>query len=362
MIKKLSLFFFLAGLLFIQPATAQEKNFPNLEIKDQEEFQKKLSLFQKSAEENLKPTKWDYGGTTISNEDRLDIFQKHIENVGGGYVGVGSTQNFTLAAWAKAEWVWLMDFTRIVVAVNKIHITFLKKAENPKEFIDLWQWQNRVKAMQILKEEFKALPPYQSQFILGTWYKARPFFLNRQRVIQSVTKRVKYHTWLTDESLYQYMRKLALQGRIRALGGDLNGPTTFQTIAKTAQDMGIKIRVLYFSNAEEYFPFRPYRANFQNSIKSMPIDQSSQVIRTVSIFKWIYPWAPESHHSNDRGFHYNVMPLQSMASAFEKPEKTSVIEFLKYSAVDLKLGFSKYTGELNYWFGKKKPQPKPVKR
>ena len=89
------------------------------------------ALFFGSPEETLKPTIWDTGDTTVTNEDRLEIYEPHIRGIGGGNFGVGSIQNFTLAAWAKSEYIWLMDFTRIVVAANKIHIAFLKRLKTP---------------------------------------------------------------------------------------------------------------------------------------------------------------------------------------------------------------------------------------
>lgn len=333
-----------------------------LKIEDKDLFAKQIKIFISSPDENLKPTKWDYGGTTISNEDRLDLFRSHIENLRGGYIGVGSTQNFTLAAWAKSEWIWLMDFTRIVVAVNKIHITFLKKSPTIKEFLQLWEWKNRKKAMAILKEEFKDLKKPQLNFILRTWYKARSYFKRRQAVLRSVTRKVKYKTWLMDEELYNYLRTLALQGRIRALGGDLNGKTTFFNIGKAAKEMKIPVRVLYFSNAEEYYPFRPYKTSFRNNIKNIPLDEKTRIIRTLSISKWYWPWAPESHHSNDRGFHYNVMPAKAMLEWFEKNKKVSVLNFLRHAKIDKKMGFSEYTGELNPRFQKKAKKSKPVNK
>ena len=101
-------------------------------------------LFHSMGEENLKPTRWDQGSTTTTNEDRLDLYIPHIQNMGGAYVGVGSIQNFTLAAWAKVEYLILMDFTRIVPAANKVHIAFLNAAKTPDEFKALWS-KNRAK-------------------------------------------------------------------------------------------------------------------------------------------------------------------------------------------------------------------------
>ncbi|MCX7679799.1 MAG: hypothetical protein N2316_11370, partial [Spirochaetes bacterium] len=65
------------------------------------------NIFLSTPEEDVTPTKWEIGNTIISNEDRLELYKKHIEDIGGGYIGVGGTQNFLLASWANSEWVWL---------------------------------------------------------------------------------------------------------------------------------------------------------------------------------------------------------------------------------------------------------------
>src|SRR5438105_2041756 len=55
-----------------------------------------------------------------SNEQRHDLFFDRIRGLGGGYLGVGADQNYTLAAVAAAEMVWLIDLDPAVVLLHRL--------------------------------------------------------------------------------------------------------------------------------------------------------------------------------------------------------------------------------------------------
>ena len=309
-----------------------------------EEVHKKK--FWDSPEENLKPTVWDVGDTTVSNEDRYDLFQNYITNLKGGYFGVGSIQNFTFSAWAKSEWVWLMDFTKIVVASNKIHIAFLKKAKTPKEFRYLWSKKGKVRAYQIIDSEFLGRSDH--QFIRKTWKVAHYFLQKRFLLLDKLTQIRKYTTWLHDLSDYKHLRQLAFKKKIRALHGDLNGDTTVQYIAKAAKEMKVKIRVIYFSNAEEYLKFKSnegylhngYSAIFRKNWLAIPIDQKSVVIRTISVLKGVYKWPEGSDYSTNRGFHYNIMSGKIFKEHLSHKGRVGIVSIMKTSKNFGKEGYS----------------------
>ena len=298
----------------------------------------RLEIFNDSVEENLKPNKWDDGSTTVSNENRLDLFKKHIKNVKGGYIGVGTTQNFTLAIWAQSEWIWLIDFTKIAVAANKIHISFLKKAKNVKEFTKLWQKASKKEAMAIIEKEYK--DSHNLAFIKDTWEKSLVFVMSRIKSMRYLTKKRNYKSCLTHDDMYQKIRKLALEGRIKALKGDLNGPRTVLGIAENAKKMNLMIRIVYLSNAEEYF--KTFTDQFRKNISSLPVDEKSVLVRTATIYKWIYPWAPDSEYRNPVGFHYNTMPVLIFNKWLtdNKRKKIELYDILKTGKVFGTTGYS----------------------
>lgn len=288
------------------------------------------AIFQGSPEETLKPTIWDTGDTTVTNEDRLEIYEPHIRGIGGGYFGVGSIQNFTLAAWARSEYIWLMDFTRVVVAANKIHTAFLKRLKTPAEHRLMWDKKKSAAAAdKIFEEEFKGSE--ELAFIKESYRKASGYLVITFGFLDKLTKKRPYKFWLNDQEQYDYLKGLALSNRIRALRGDLNGPTTVNGIAAAAKQMGIPLRILYYSNAEEYF--KGYKPPFKASFSQMPVDEKSFVVRTISFNKGKWRWAEDSDLSTDRGFHYSLQPAKEFVEELKK-DQVDVRDFYKTAVVD----------------------------
>lgn len=286
-------------------------------------------IFISTPEEDVAPTKWEIGNTIISNEDRLELYKIHIADLGGGYVGLGGTQNFLLSSWANSEWVWLVDFTKRVVAANMLHIAFLKQAENPEKFRALWTKASAKTVMEIIDKEFSGNP--EIDYIKRTWKIGLGYIPWRFRNLDKVTKKYKYAIWLNDQKYYDRIRNLALSGRIIARKGNLNGAITFLGIAETAKKMNVPIRLVYLSNAEEYIP--AYSENFIKNFTALPSDSRSVLLRTISFQKFKYPWAPDSEISTDKGFHYNVMPLQVFQEYLSRPSKKLSVHDIMCSAI-----------------------------
>lgn len=299
-------------------------------------------LFWESPEEELKPTIWDTGDTTVTNEDRLEIFEPAIRNIGGGYIGVGSIQNFTLAAWAKSEYVWLMDFTRIVVATNKIHVAFLKRLKTPEEHRLMWNKKKSAAAAdKIIEEEFSE--GAERAFAKESYRKASPYLLITFSFLDRLAKKRPYSHWLNNQEQYDYLKKLALENKIRAVRGNLNGETTVLGVGEAARQMGTPIRIMYFSNAEEYF--HGYKPSFKKSFGSLPTDNTSVVLRTISFWKGRFPWATDSDLSTQRGFHYSVQDAADFQAQL-KLDKVDVRDFYAKAVLDPKEPGLSYLGAL----------------
>lgn len=275
-------------------------------------------LFSHSPQEQLVPTGWDSGDTTISNEARLELFRKVVLNRRGGYVGVGSTQNFVLAAWADVEWVWLMDFTRIVVDANKTHIAFIEASPSYSQFLALWQPANKAAGLRLIRKRYAQDPGLKK--IEHAYLTAARFVTKRFGQLAGWAKQHRYATWLNDAKLYGRIRRLALRGRIRALRGDLNGPHTLCGIGEAARRMGVRVRILYTSNAEEYKVFRPYKWTFRRNVRNLPADDKSLVLRTYTFSPSRLPWPQGWKGVSKVGFHYNAQPLGGFQNLLKLPK------------------------------------------
>jgi hypothetical protein len=104
-------------------------------------------------------------------------------------------------------------------------------------------------------------------------------------------------------------------------------------IAKASADLGIRINILYTSNAEDYFT---YQKNFIDNVLCLPADGRSYVIRTIQ--KTVWKKDDERLFTEDR-FHYNVQPLLSFQRYLKKnkiPNSRSMLDNRR----DLKRGLS----------------------
>lgn len=310
-------------------------------------YEQQLKTFNTTQEEDLGATKWTSGYSLGSNETRLELFKPHIENIGGGYVGVGSLQNMVLAAWAKSEWIWMMDFTNVVVLANKAHIGLIKNSATAEEFISHYQKGANAKAKAVLDKEYQGHKELND--IKKAYDMARETVRLRVNLLKRLGKEYNVQYWLYDKPQYDYIRKLAQEGRIQAVRGDLTATQTLQSISSTAKKMGVPIRILYPSNAEEYFgktfDVVDGKKGYIPNITGLYTDQKGVVIRTVSVYRWKYPWAPGSEKAHpwgfDKGFHYNVQPLQDFKAYMARTDiKPGHLDLMAYSEVKGKTGLS----------------------
>ncbi|MDF3821343.1 hypothetical protein P3G55_15675 [Leptospira sp. 96542] len=247
----------------------------------------------------------------ISNERRIELFHPYLKNLGGGYIGVGSDQNLTLLAWARSEYVWLMDFDVYVVRVNKMHLALLKHCENYVCFKDLWQPTNKEKTWEIIQKKYNTendFKEYRKSFDLAM--NASYGVHSRLSELEYMTQKFNFRSFHNDPSDYNYLRDLALKDRIKTVKGDLKNNGTFRSIAKKTKEMNIAIRVVYTSNAEEYFRFpKEYREN----ILSIPTDEAGYFVRTFTNgARGVLGFPNGEKYPNEYPFHYNLQKLENM--------------------------------------------------
>ncbi|TGK07490.1 hypothetical protein EHO59_05145 [Leptospira semungkisensis] len=244
-----------------------------------------------------------------SNERRLDLFKSRVEGLGGGYVGVGTDQNLTLIAWAKSDYAYLSDFDPVTVSINRIHLYFLELAPNYAEFAKLWDPKNKKETLLVLEKKFSTDPEY--QVILKSYEIA----LRKGGVAQRLGDLPKiskvypaFTSFHNDTKDYEFLRNMVLEGRILAVDGNLLGDKTLHSVSEKAKELGIPVRILYTSNAEEYFRYPDgMKSNFLNLYG----DSRSIVVRTLTKGAKIYGFPDGEMFPKEFPFHYNVQSLDN---------------------------------------------------
>lgn len=242
-----------------------------------------LELFQSSTEDppakDLLGVNDDYAGRSYlaGDEWNLHLYQSHIDKIGGGYIGVGSDQGYLLMSWSQPEYAWLIDYDPLVVITHKIYHAFFLEAATPKEFVDLWSKDQREKGLEILERYWKDDEHYGQ---LKRIYKdVGPKIVRRHYRVRRIMKKAKVPCYLTDQDRYDYVRGMIASKRVRPMLGNLLDDEGLTGIGAAATKMKIPIRILYLSNAQEYWS---YPKQFRANIASLPFDEQSFVLHTLS--------------------------------------------------------------------------------
>lgn len=246
-----------------------------------------------------------------SNEYFHQMYRPFIEGLGGGHIGVGTEQNFIFIAWERSRFAWMMDYDPVVVRVNLVHRALILRSKNRREYINCWKTgrKNIRRVVKILRSFYAKHPErkaileayryarrrinwqhhlFQKRRFHWNYYRSRP--LKKSERLPFTDNRD--FAWLHKESWYQYIRKMFQTGRIRIMKGDLLATKSLMGIGHAAKKLGVKIRSLYMSNAEEFWK---YPATFRANVRNLPMDKKSLILRTRFSSKygprldaWIY--------------------------------------------------------------------------
>jgi hypothetical protein len=226
-----------------------------------------------------------------SNEALQHVWLPWIENLGGGFVGLGADQTYSFIAAARSQWAWLFDYDPQVVRVHKIVQTLIKEYEDADAFVSAFDRKSAPLTRERLKERLAG--DLEVDAVVELFDRARGRLFTHYLSRRNSSSRLG---WLNDPARYRYIRLLVVQGRIQALKGNMLTDKALPSIAASARALGVPVRVYYPSNAEEMWSFTSqYRAN----VASMPFDEQSVVLRTL--FNKKGPWDDEHKY-----WHYVV--------------------------------------------------------
>ena len=267
----------------------------------------------------LAPTEIHY---VKSNEIRHDVWFPYLKDLGGAYVGVASDQNYTLIAAARADLVFLMDIDRRVVDLHQIYGILLGVSEDAETLVNRFESGQASDTVAILEEALADIDESERRRFIRSYKGSRETVYRNLRLVLTRKHDGAPSSWLSDPAMYEHIRKLWMAGRVRTMGGDLTGENTLQTVGRVAADLGIKIRVLYLSNAEEYFRYVPsYVAN----IKALGGDERSIVLRTIYSKDWVHA---------DALWGYQVQPLLDFQSRLDDGKNRSRNPMLRLAEQD----------------------------
>lgn len=263
------------------------------------------------------------GGVTLARHDRhyltgnehnLHAFHPRIAGLGGAYLGVGAEQGYLLIGWARSELAWLIDYDPAVVAVHRLHQTFLAAAATPDAYLALWQAPGRRDALAALR----AAHPGDAD-LLALYRDHRARIGKRLVELRGEMQAAGVPGYLADLADYTHVRELVRAGRVRSLVADLTRDGAVAHIGATARRLGVHLRVLYLSNAEEYWERlpQPFRAN----LRALPVDERSLVLRTLLTWE------------KNRDYRYNAQPARNYRRWLAVPDLRSIYDVIRRDRV-----------------------------
>jgi hypothetical protein len=252
-----------------------------------------------------------------SDEWNPQMFYESIKDHGGAYAGVGTDQAYLFSSWARSELVWAIDYDPMVKDLHQVYADFFKDADTPQEFLELWDVNHRKRALRLL---YELHPDAAERRPLRTAYLRGRVRVNRRlEMLRGKLTEADIPSYLTDQEHYDYVRALFEAGRVRPMLVDLTGDKGMRGIAEACDELGIPLRVLYLSNAEQYWKYGP---EFRENLAAFEFDDASVVLRTIS-----------SRKAN-ADYRYNVHLARDFQQRLQDSSVRQVYQFVELRRID----------------------------
>lgn len=238
----------------------------------------------------------------VSNERRLDLFRPELDELGGVLLGVGTDQNYVMAAWSRTELLVIVDFDQQVVDLHAIHGALMSAAPTVEDFRRLWSEDGAADARAALRSAHPERPA-----LVELYDSARDVVHRRLRKLAKRYVELGVHSWLDTPEQYRFVADLHARGRVVALRGDFTRDGVLRRVAAVLEARSLPLEVLYLSNIEQYFT---YRKPFKDNMLALPLSDDAVVLRTL-------PGRPA-------GFHYILQRGDDFHAWMRTPKVWSV--------------------------------------
>lgn len=263
----------------------------------------------------------------ISNEHSHHLWRERLAGIGGAYLGVGSDQNYLLAAWARSELLVLMDFDAAIGDLHRVYKVAFAAAADPATFLALWGKTKEEELRKLVEAAYD--DPEVRKRATRALKVARALVYSRlSRTFRDYQKR-GVPTFLSDQAEYDHVRKLWASGRVFAVRGDLTGDATLVDVAAALDKAGLRLGVVYMSNAEQYFDYGP---TFRRNVLRLPFADDAVVVRTLG-------WKGHGFVEGET-YHYTIQPARKFAAWMRENRIASLGRMLHHKKPSAIAGYS----------------------
>ncbi|MCA9710437.1 MAG: hypothetical protein KDK70_31645 [Myxococcales bacterium] len=246
------------------------------------------------------------------NEKALNAFFGDLDGVGGAYVGVGTDQGYLFTSWARFEVAWFIDYDPVIQEIHELYRLLFAHADTPEAFLALWDEPAREEVFALIDAEHAGPRAKQLRY----WYRNSRARIHghlsrtRRRMIAR-----EVPSYLDDQARYDYVRRMLELRRIRPLLVDLLADRGLAEIGRASEALGVPIRVIYLSNAEQYW--KRYSPQYKANIEGLPVADDAIVLRTITAWD-----------AND-DYRYNMQTVASYREWIAQPYIRNVYDLVK---------------------------------
>lgn len=207
------------------------------------------------------------------NEPRRYTFGPYIQNLGGGYVGVGSDQSYDFIAEAKSDWAWVFDYDPNVVRLHEVLQVLVPAAKDREDFVALFTDEEAPRARELIED------PTLEAFYNGYRHRLRDHY--RRSLKPREEGAPADFGWLTNDEDFGFIQTMIRQKRIVPIGADMLKDQSLVNVGHAARDMGIPIRIYYTSNAPTAWGGQA-PPEYKGNVLGLPFDEQSVVLATFN--------------------------------------------------------------------------------
>lgn len=242
------------------------------------------------------------------NEKRLHLIYPQIKDIGGGYVGVGTDQAYLFIGWARSELAWLIDYDPVVLDVHACHRAFFLESDTPAKYLSYWGKPGKADAIALLEKVYEGDARDRA---IAVYKRYRGWIERRLRGLEKrYTKIDEVPTFLTDQETYDYVRAMIENGRVRPMQANLLRSGAVEGLGAAARELGVPVRLLYLSNAEQYWD--EYAPEFRTNMQALYFDDRSFVLHTLLTWQ------------KNQDYRYALQPAHNFQAWLGRPWFTTI--------------------------------------
>ncbi len=220
-------------------------------------------------------------GFVVPNEFNYLSFTPSLRDKQNVLISVGTFRAFQAAAVGNFQYAIFLDYAQEVTTFNHYLANVIKNSSNRVDFLDhLFAYKNVTTALDNRNESIVinslALNQRSNQNM------DRSQFLKAMiRIYQD--PKTKNENFLTSDYLFEKIKSMIQQDRIKILNGSLSGNDTLSDLADVLRQNKMTVSVLDISNALDYIVQYQEFNSFLANVRRLPMNPDASVLFTLTI-------------------------------------------------------------------------------